>query len=297
MFLLSFSLLSGRASPADSAQGEFGPLDELVGFKRSATGDLYTVTPTVFQAGQGKTPFRRFDGDDSSRVANNRELTQDERQGLLDAHNHWRNEAALGNLNGGKKAVAMAKMYWDNELEEHAKAFSKYCHWDHSSNVGWSNLGYSYGENLFATSRDSGYNVVDAVTPLAEEHQYYDHDTGACSNPPCGHYTAIVWETTTRVGCAVTECSSIVGLPSSWGQATLVVCQYYRVGNWQGQLPYTYVQGGDQPGNGCPAGTDSQYTGLCANDNGICGDDNRCAAVQSQHRSLLPSIADRTSSF
>jgi len=43
-----------------------------------------------------------------------------------------------------------------------------------------------------------------------------------------GHYTQMVWFTTTEVGCAVYQCDSII----------LVVCNYNPTGNWVGKHPY-----------------------------------------------------------
>jgi len=280
MFLLTFSLATGSASPAqkrDLVESAVGaPVFQET--KEASPGGIFSVTPMPHTNDDGNRRRRRFDAS-TERVANARELNDQERQAILDAHNQWRNDAALGNLNGGKKATKMQKMYWDLELEEHSKKFSRFCHWGHSQNVGWSELNYSYGENLYATSADFGIPADQGVGPWSLEHQYYNHDTGGCSNEPCGHYTQVVWEDSTRVGCAITECSSATDLPASWGGLTILVCQYYMPGNWVGRKPYTFSTDGTV-GSECENGMDSQWPGLCNNPNEICGDQNRCTAVQ-----------------
>jgi hypothetical protein len=53
----------------------------------------------------------------------------------------------------------------------------------------------------------------------------------------CGHYTQIVWKTTTRLGCGVALCdqnSPFMGFPK-W---EFWVCNYAPPGNYNGQRPY-----------------------------------------------------------
>lgn len=78
---------------------------------------------------------------------------------------------------------------------------------------------------VYITSRLNIDNLEQAVDSWAEEHSDYNHFTGECvEGRMCGHYTQVVWEDTTRVGCAITECEDVQGI--SWG-GSLIVCQYY----------------------------------------------------------------------
>merc|ERR1719238_1679728 len=52
------------------------------------------------------------------------DLTPEQKQEFVDQHNDWRNRAALGQLNGGKKAKQMPRMFWDEEIADHAKRYS-----------------------------------------------------------------------------------------------------------------------------------------------------------------------------
>ena len=46
----------------------------------------------------------------------------------------------------------------------------------------------------------------------------------------CGHYTQMVWQTSTKVGCAMAVCED--------SQEQVWVCQYQPAGNWVGKKPY-----------------------------------------------------------
>merc|ERR1712178_158359 len=202
-----------------------------------------------------------------------RELTDSERSALLDAHNNWRAKAARGELTDSVKARKMETMYWDKELENHSKEYSKLCIWDHSQPQGFDQLGYSYGENLYITSRLNIDNLEQAVDSWATEHLDYNHFTGECvAGKMCGHYTQVVWEDTTRVGCAITECESVQGI--SFG-GSLIVCQYYTSGNYYGELPYH----SGETAESCDS-YNNDYAGLCGNENSICENENRCRAVE-----------------
>jgi len=202
-----------------------------------------------------------------------RELTNAERTAILSAHNNWRGKAARGELTDSVKARKMETMYWDAELENHSKAYSKLCIWDHSKPQGFDQLGYSYGENLYITSRLNIDNLEQAVDSWAEEHSDYNHFTGDCvEGKMCGHYTQVVWEDTTRVGCAITECEDVQGI--SWG-GSLIVCQYYTSGNYYGELPYT----SGEIAESCDSYSETT-AGLCGNQNSICEEQNRCRSVE-----------------
>jgi hypothetical protein len=87
------------------------------------------------------------------------------------------------------------------------------------------------GENIFW---NGSTGVVSAQTPVnlwASEGQKYDVTTNACgsavhsiANFGCGHYTQLVWRTTVKVGCAMSNgCGSPDVQP--W------VCDYLPAGN------------------------------------------------------------------
>ena len=70
----------------------------------------------------------------------------------------------------------------------------------------------------------------EVVQSWASEEEFYDYDANTCEpNQMCGHYTQIVWEQTTHVGCAVHICED---------QSELWMCNYNPAGNWVGEKPY-----------------------------------------------------------
>merc|ERR1719357_602631 len=217
-----------------------------------------------------------------SKISCDRILSDEEKQGFVDRHNHWRNQAALGTFNPKTKASQMPRVFWDSELAEHSKNYSRLCVWQHSGPYGFNNLDYGYGENLYASTVTgmTGSRLSDiGIDSWGLEWKDYNPIDNTCSKV-CGHYTQVVWETSVRVGCGVTECSDLDGL--SWG-GTLVVCQYWPPGNYP-TVPYTYASSttGESCANGVHGGStgmDSTWTALCNNENEICGEDSRCSAL------------------
>ncbi|MEQ8905656.1 CAP domain-containing protein [Ekhidna sp.] len=142
-------------------------------------------------------------------------LTQEEIQMILDRHNYWRADVGV-----------TVKLEWSEEMAELAadwakKLKQKGCGWEHRPDN-------KFGENLFkgtAGAFDAAY-VVDA---WAGEKADYNYSKNNCKpGKMCGHYTQIVWNTTTTVGCAKIECDGM----DIW------VCNYDPPGNWVGEKPY-----------------------------------------------------------
>ena len=82
------------------------------------------------------------------------------------------------------------------------------------------------------TSMKTAVNSWDA--------EKYDYDI--CENKKrgvIGHYTQVVWDKTTHVGCGLQQCSSVSDKngPMS-GFDLIVVCNYWPGGNMKGEIPY-----------------------------------------------------------
>jgi len=123
---------------------------------------------------------------------------------------------------------------WDAELAAIAADWAAGCR-DEEEPLGLidhnpdrSDLFGSYvGENVYGAS-----GPVDgpaAVELWAAEEASYDHDSNTCDGI-CGHYTQVVWATTTSVGCAAHACSGL-----TFGYT--IVCDYAPGGN-DGGRPY-----------------------------------------------------------
>jgi pathogenesis-related protein 1 len=147
------------------------------------------------------------------------DLTVQEVEALLQAHNKARAE------------VGVSPLRWSKELAIYAQAWAAHlasaeCRLEHRPRSGtWKQV---YGENLFMGTAGY-YDVADAVKAWEGEKTYYSGEPLNYSNwKDSGHYTQVVWKDTTHVGCAKAECKGNM----------LVVCNYDPPGNVLGQKPY-----------------------------------------------------------
>ncbi|XP_071688118.1 pathogenesis-related protein 1A-like [Rutidosis leptorrhynchoides] len=91
------------------------------------------------------------------------------------------------------------------------------------------NFNSPYGENLAGSS--GMITRTAAVNLWVAEKSYYDHTTNTCaSGRVCGHYTQVVWRSSTQLGCARVQCAN--------NRGSFVICNYYPRGNYIGQSPY-----------------------------------------------------------
>lgn len=139
-------------------------------------------------------------------------ITPAEREEILAQHALFRAE------------VGEPPLVWDNTIaagaQEWADAKEADGQFEHSSGTG-------LGENL------AGGEVKDATMRLgADERINYQSDpqpTGQ-EKKTVGHYTQIVWSSTTRVGCGFAPANKL-----AFG---IVVCRYAPPGNFTDQFPY-----------------------------------------------------------
>ena len=134
--------------------------------------------------------------------------------GITDAHNRVRAAKGLEDL-WWSEALVDVSMEWLVHLRDSG------CMMEHN----WDS---PYGENLFWASYAS--NADEVVESWASEEEFYDYESNSCQDgEQCGHYTQIVWSSTTQVGCAVLECTD---------GSELWMCNYDPAGNWVGEQPY-----------------------------------------------------------
>jgi pathogenesis-related protein 1 len=102
-----------------------------------------------------------------------------------------------------------------------------------------------YGENLAAfSSPNGGSTAQQAVNGWAAEAACWTYGTimgteqcnqscyAALNSDGCGHYTQIVWRSTTLVGCGVATCQNGNFKTDIW------ICNYSPAGNYVGEAPY-----------------------------------------------------------
>lgn len=125
----------------------------------------------------------------------------------------------------------LAPLCWSASVASVAQAWANECSWGHNPNL--SNL----GENIAALGGDeSAGGWTTAFALWADEASNYNYAKNSCSGV-CGHYTQLVWRSTTQVGCGLRVCTtgSPFGRGSTW---TMIVCDYRPPGNFKGQRPY-----------------------------------------------------------
>ncbi|MDZ4713846.1 MAG: CAP domain-containing protein [Cytophagales bacterium] len=134
--------------------------------------------------------------------------------GMLERHNHWR------------KAVGVPPMKWSVKLALQAQAWADSqakrgdCACKHSTDT-------MYGENIYC-SQGIASKAGDVADSWASEKKFYNHTAGKCKGGECGHYTQMVWRTTTEVGCGMARC----------GDKEIWVCNYNPPGNYINKKAY-----------------------------------------------------------
>jgi len=147
---------------------------------------------------------------------------------FVTGHNAYRTS-----VNPPARCLPVASWSWD--ISASANNWAQQCNFAHS---GTPNL----GENIYAisvrTPNASTFDPNGPVNAWGSERQFYNYATNTCaSGQICGHYTQMVWDSSTVIGCAFQDCPTIRNVPFPNG-GTIAVCQYSLPGNIVGQRPY-----------------------------------------------------------
>jgi pathogenesis-related protein 1 len=141
---------------------------------------------------------------------------------MVTAHNQWRSKVKVPDLSWSSKLATSAQQ-WADQLGQTG------CNMKHSTG--------SYGENIYYAGPlqqgdgiSSPQQVVeqDVVDSWGNEVKNYDYESNSCHSV-CGHYTQVVWKSTTEVGCGMVVCAD---------NEQIWVCQYNPRGNMMGERPY-----------------------------------------------------------
>ncbi|XP_065180361.1 peptidase inhibitor 15-like [Sycon ciliatum] len=161
---------------------------------------------------------------------------------LLRLHNRLRSDVSP------TPCQQLRPLVWSLELAQVAQRYASSCNWEHNPRRSTQATKFArVGENL-AYSTATRDSVLDLVQAWYDEIDDYTLSTNQCHARPCGHFTQIVWNTTTHVGCGMHVCptSSTKHLtlnPRQYPQVLILVCNYGPAGNWAGRAPYSACSG------------------------------------------------------
>ncbi|RJE23033.1 hypothetical protein PHISCL_04638 [Aspergillus sclerotialis] len=118
-------------------------------------------------------------------------------------------------------------LVWNDALVSYARDWAQSCMWKHSHGPYGENLAYGYP------------NATAAVCAWGDESIKYDFLTPTGFTEETGHFTQLVWKSTTDVGCAAVDCGYNSTPPKNGSperaQGWYVVCEYLPAGNVVGR--------------------------------------------------------------
>ncbi|GHM98674.1 hypothetical protein WSM22_01640 [Cytophagales bacterium WSM2-2] len=147
-------------------------------------------------------------------------VSQKDAQSALDFHNKVRKDVGCPPLEWSAELAMYAQAWADNLAKED-------CKMKHRPREGkWKQI---HGENIYWGSA-SYFTALNASENWYSEIKVYKHVPITAENfHPIGHYTQMVWKTTTKVGLGQAVCKN--------GE-TIVVGNYDPPGNYIGQKAY-----------------------------------------------------------
>lgn len=139
-------------------------------------------------------------------------------KGFTEAHNKYRRETGVPDLEWDTKLAAYAQ-----EWADHLKSANG-CNMKHRPRSG--KYTQKHGENL-AWASGKEMEPSEVVDDWYSEIKDYNYSKNSCSGV-CGHYTQVVWKNSRKLGCAMAKCQD----------SEIWVCNYDPPGNYNGEKPY-----------------------------------------------------------
>jgi pathogenesis-related protein 1 len=148
-------------------------------------------------------------------------LSYSDIQTILSLHNKERSSVGNTQVSWSPTLASQAQVWADS--------LSKTCVPSHAS----VSMRKGNGENIWAGYGYGVWNVSEMVRDWISEKQNYTYETNTCiAGAMCGHYTQVVWNTTTEIGCGITSCAD------RGEEGKIFVCRYSPAGNIQNKKPY-----------------------------------------------------------
>ncbi|KAI9236013.1 MAG: CAP domain-containing protein [Podila humilis] len=135
----------------------------------------------------------------------------------------WTNDVLISH-NAARAQYGAKPLAWNANLYAGTQQWASQCKPVHSNSR-------EYGENLYYDTRNVG--IQEAVNYWMSEAPKYDYNKPGFSQAT-GHFTQVVWKSTTSVACARASCpnGTISSVPTYF-----FVCRYAPPGNYQGLFP------------------------------------------------------------
>ncbi|CAI9730330.1 uncharacterized protein LOC115217114 isoform X4 [Octopus vulgaris] len=148
-------------------------------------------------------------------------VSESDKENILKLHNNYRK-------NVDPPACNMIKLYWDDDLAYVAQKWADNCEFDHDKGNKRRVPGkFSVGQNLAQGHTD----WEAAIKGWYSEVKDFQYGVNTQNTVAVGHYTQIVWASSTRIGCGYAKCSNI---------RTFYVCNYGPAGNLIGKIGEPY---------------------------------------------------------
>lgn len=160
----------------------------------------------------------------SSTCSGPNQVTAAEIQEILRVHNEARAEVNVPPLKWNCKLAEFAQKWVDRDV------------WKHSSGEDREKiLGTYSGENIAGDGEDI---ATSGPTNWLSEKAFWNNATGSCQpGKVCGHYTQMVWRTTTEIGCGIKRKSGVLG--EEYRESTAYLsCVYNPAGNFGDEKPF-----------------------------------------------------------
>ncbi|CAO1423976.1 unnamed protein product [Diamesa hyperborea] len=181
---------------------------------------------------------------------------------ILDTHNTLRNRIASGQQPRFSTARRMAQMVWNNDLAFLAQLNTRTCQMVHDRCVNTPAFRWA-GQNLGMRWTTGAHTAPATMITSTINSWYNEHQFAAQSdinsftrlfngNEAIGHFTVMVSERNTQVGCA------LANYVSGGNNHSLLACNYATT-NMRDQPIYRT----GATGSGCTLGRDTRFTGLC----------------------------------
>ncbi|PIC24566.1 hypothetical protein B9Z55_017855 [Caenorhabditis nigoni] len=189
------------------------------------------------------------------------ELSADEQETILKAHNDLRSSIAKGtyNVSGTIKPTAanMRKLKWDPKLATSAQEWATYCPKENDISI--------LGENIYMSLSMESRTIEELISNATKlwEKEFQDNGWPTTTMEESGftsairHATQMAWAETGLIGCSVGRCGT--DYYTKEHLATLV-CHYGEPGNYVGSDIYV-------EGDTCSACSDGFR---CETDSGLC---------------------------